>query len=92
MISEKEVKHIAKLARLELTDKEIKKMKKNLSAVLDYFDVLKSAPALPKQSSGETRKANVAREDEVKKDGVADKIIDASPNKKDRYIKVKNIL
>ena len=44
MISKEEVEHIAKLARLELTEKEIEKMQKDLSAILDYFDLLKNAP------------------------------------------------
>ena len=41
MISKDEVKHIAKLARLELTEKEVEKMQKDLSEILGYFDLLK---------------------------------------------------
>jgi aspartyl-tRNA(Asn)/glutamyl-tRNA(Gln) amidotransferase subunit C len=41
MISEDKVKHIAKLARLGLTEKEIEKFQKELSAILDYFEKLK---------------------------------------------------
>ena len=37
MISKEEVEHIAKLARLELTEKEVGKMHKDLTAILDYF-------------------------------------------------------
>ena len=44
MISKEEVRHIAELARLELSEKEIEKMQKDLSAILDYFDLLKKAP------------------------------------------------
>ena len=44
MISKEEVEHIAKLARLELSDKETEKMQKDLSAILDYFNLLKKAP------------------------------------------------
>ncbi len=44
MISKEEVEHIAKLARLELTESEVKKMQKDLSAILDYFNLLKKAP------------------------------------------------
>ena len=44
MISKDEVQHIAKLARLELTEKEIEKMQKDLSEILGYFDLLKKAP------------------------------------------------
>ena len=44
MISKEEVEHIAKLARLELAPVEIEKMQKDLSAILDYFNLLKKAP------------------------------------------------
>ena len=48
MISKTEVQHIAKLARLELTEQEVEKMQKDLSSILDYFDLLKKAPKTPK--------------------------------------------
>ena len=32
--------HIAKLARLELTKEEMKKMEKDLSCILEYFEML----------------------------------------------------
>ena len=40
MLSKEEVLKIAKLARLELTEQEVEKMQKDLSAVLDYFNLL----------------------------------------------------
>jgi len=40
MITEKEVQHIAKLARLGLTQGEIKKMQRELSSILDYIEKL----------------------------------------------------
>jgi len=41
MIDKKEVQHIAKLARLYLKQEEIEKMEKELSLILDYFNLLK---------------------------------------------------
>ncbi len=92
MISEEEVKHIAKLARLELTEKEIEKMQKDLSAILDYFNLLKKAP---KPQKGSLYTPGVyARKDEVlpRDASVVEKIIASAPDKKDDYIKVKIIL
>jgi len=37
MISEKEIQHLANLARLKLNQEEIKKYQKDLSSILDYF-------------------------------------------------------
>jgi aspartyl/glutamyl-tRNA(Asn/Gln) amidotransferase C subunit len=92
MISKEEVQHIAKLARLELTEKEIQKMQKDLSAILDYFDLLKKAPKIKIQPM--EAKASAWRKDEVllRDEGRADEIIAQAPNKKDDYIKVKTIL
>lgn len=94
MISEQDVKHIAKLARLELSEKEIKKMQKELSDILNYFDLLKKAPKFLKDSKDSVLKENLEsiRKDESKHSQASDEIIASFPNKKDEYIKVKNIL
>ncbi len=42
MLSKEQVLHVAKLAKIELTEVEIEKFQKQLSAVIDYFDILKS--------------------------------------------------
>lgn len=92
MISKEEVKHIAKLARLELTDEEINKMQKDLSEILGYFDLLKKAPAATKETKAKNA-TNVLRKDEVISSyDKRDEIIGAAPDKKDDYIKVKAIL
>ena len=49
MISKEEVQHIAKLARLELTETEVEKMQKDLSAILDYFNLLQKTPKPEKE-------------------------------------------
>ncbi len=95
MISKEEVLKIAKLARLELTDEEIVKMQKDLSAVLDYFDVLKKAPRNHAEIYAEKRgKKNELRKDQVmeRPASLANNLIAQAPGKKDNYIKVKAIL
>ena len=98
MISKEEVEHIAKLARLELTEKEVEKMQKDLSEILDYFDLLKKAdtgqhPALTKSQRRVFANLNNLRKDEVvSSHDIADELIAAAPEKKDDYIKVKSVL
>lgn len=94
MISREEVVKIAKLARLELTEVEIAKMQKDLSAILDYFNLLKRAPKLKTDRLPMSIKNLMLREDKAvpQKREVAQKIIAASPDKKDDYIKVKAVL
>lgn len=97
MISKDEVKHIAKLARLELSEKEIEKMQKDLSSILDYFNLLKKADTSRVKSAGLFKKtldiSDATRKDEARaRSDLADEIIAAAPDKKDDYIKVKAIL
>lgn len=96
MISKEEVQHIAKLARLELTEEEIEKMQKDLSSILDYFDVLKKVKSKPGATFNPTTKSGLGatRKDIVleKPTGLANNLVVAAPDKKDGYIKVKSIL
>ena len=92
MISKEEVEHIAKLSRLELTAKETEKMQKDLTEILGYFDLLKNVPEIVKNNDGKEIK-NILRKDETleKDNSMAEKLIQAAPDKKDDYIKVKAI-
>ncbi len=93
MISKEEIKHIAKLSRLELSDAELEKMQKDLSAILDYFNLLKKAPPA-KSFGGNFDVGENLRKDEIKtRDArLVEKLIAAWPDKKEDYIKVKAIL
>ena len=94
MISKEEVEHIAKLARLELTREEVEKMQKDLSAILDYFNLLKNVPKLEKSSKDTKEGLRAVRKDETKpRDAsLVEKLVVAAPDKKDDYIKVKAVL
>ena len=92
MISKEEVKHIAKLARLELTEKEIEKMQKDLSAILDYFDLLKKAPKPANPEQLTTNNKHLRKDEVISSHDIIDELIAGAPDKKDDYIKVKNIL
>ncbi|MDP2741471.1 MAG: Asp-tRNA(Asn)/Glu-tRNA(Gln) amidotransferase subunit GatC [bacterium] len=93
MISKDEVKHIAKLARLELSESEAEKMQKDLSSILDYFELLKKAPKILKKTEDLIKEdSNITRKDESKQSGLADELLGAAPDKKEEYIKVKAIL
>jgi len=101
MISKEEVKHIAKLARLGLTEKEREKMQKELSSILDYIEKLgdedksSSSPfAIARVKEVDISVENVMRNDEVRrlKPEVRRKIIEQAPETKAGYLKVKLIL
>lgn len=65
-LTKDDVVHVAKLAKLELSKKEIEKFQKQLTKVVDYIDELSEVDTTNvKPTSQTTGLANVAREDEV---------------------------
>lgn len=93
MLSKKEVQHIAKLARLGLTEKETKKFQKELSSILDYIEKLKEVDVSKAEPTSHTIKIeDVMREDESLKFKVeSSKLLELAPETKDCYLKVKSI-
>lgn len=100
MITKKEVQHIAKLARIKLTEQEVKKFQKELSSILDYFILLKEVdvsevePTFHPAEHFLKRKASATREDVEKPQDIeaVNRLVEAAPERKDRYVKVKPIL
>jgi len=97
MISREQIEHIAKLARMELTDKEKEKFSTELSSILDYIDKLNQVETKIVESISQiTGLENIVREDASRKEDtrsdIRDKFIKAAPAKKDNYFKVPKIL
>jgi len=73
MISKKEVKHIAGLGRLQLTEKEVIKMQKELSVILDYFNLLKELdPSSSAEGEGSITPSPLAEGEGLAKEGGKD--------------------
>lgn len=95
MLSPKEVQHIAKLARVGLTDGEILRFQKDLASILEYFAILQEitvssiSPTIPEQPL-----QNVTRQDVAKAKGAQEsqRLLGLAPEGKDGYLKVKSIL
>lgn len=66
MLTEEQVRHIAKLARIELTEEEVKKFTVQIGGVLEYVDVLQEVDTegVP-ETSQVTGLTNVMEEDEI---------------------------
>lgn len=93
MLTVDEVKKIAFLARIELTEKEVEKFRKELSTVLDYVEELKSVNVDGlEEVSQVTGLVNVQRMDVVVDHGNREEIFSQAPEMKDGYFKVKAIL
>lgn len=95
MITKEEVKHIAKLARLGLTEKEIKKFQKELSKILDYIEKLKEVDVENVEpTSHSILFENVMREDKEKEKLKMknEKLMELAPETKNGYLKVKKVI
>ncbi|OGI17453.1 MAG: asparaginyl/glutamyl-tRNA amidotransferase subunit C [Candidatus Moranbacteria bacterium RBG_19FT_COMBO_42_6] len=93
MISKKEVKHIAGLARIGVSEKEIERFSKDLSAVLDWIKELQEVDVEGVEATAHISGAeNVTREDKSREFLDKDKIVKLFPEEKDGYGKVKSIL
>ncbi len=94
MISKKEVKHIAKLARISLSEKEMKKMEKEISSILEYFEKLKEVDVSEVEPTFHSVPIeNVMREDKINKERKIErtKLLYLAPETKNGYLKVKSI-
>ena len=92
MITREEIKKLASLARIDLTEQETETFAKDIGAILKYVDAVKEA-ANSKDAQSNFAVRNVLREDTpVESDASAEDILKNAPSTKDGYIEVKKIL
>lgn len=100
MLTKEEIKHLAELARLELTEKETEKYQKQLSEILDYMDILKKIDTSNiKEKLVGSGNINQSRGDEIR--GIIERaeaeivcsniLKETSGATKDNFIKTKKI-
>ncbi len=93
MLTREEVIKIAALSRIALSEAEVEKFRKDLSAVLDYIDELKKVDVSGVSEVFEvTGLVNVQRDDKVAVAENHEEIFSQAPEMKDGYFKVKAIL
>ncbi len=94
-LTREDVRHIAYLARIGLSDAEVARYQKNLSAVLAHFGELAAVPTDDVQPIGHiTGMTNVLRSDRAVPcdDATKKRIMDAVPATSDEgYIVVKSV-
>ncbi len=93
MISKDEVRHIANLARIGITEKETDKFSRDLSSILDWIaqlDKVDVTGVLP--TAHITGMNDVSREDRIVDFANREKIVELFPEGKNGYDKVKSVL
>ncbi len=98
MLTEKEIRHIASLARIKITGEEEEKFKKELSSILDYINKLNEVDTDGIEPLYQTTGlVNSLRKDESRKEFEMNEnlnklLIEQAPHKEKRFIKVKSVL
>lgn len=93
MISKKEVKHIADLARVGINDEEIDKFSQDLSSILDWMEQLNEIDVEKVEPTAHiTGLENRIREDKENDFKNKEGIIKLFPEEKNNYNKVKSVL
>jgi aspartyl-tRNA(Asn)/glutamyl-tRNA(Gln) amidotransferase subunit C len=92
-LTKEDVKKISELCRIELTEDEIEKFQKELSVILGYVSELNQVDTEGVEEIAQvTGLENVFREDVSEQSELREKIIQNFPDKKDTFLKIKNIL
>jgi len=92
-LSREEVLHIARLARLGLSEEEVKRLGEQLSNILENFELLKQVDTtnVPPTAQSITLQ-NVTREDEVAPSLLKDEVLANAPRKEDDFFRVRAVL
>lgn len=92
MITVKDVEHVAKLARLELTEEEKEKFAGQLGDVLKYVEQMNevdTSNVIPMAHAMDF--VNVVREDEVRYEQTKEELMKNAPDAEDGFFKVPKI-
>ncbi len=79
-LSHEQVRHIAKLARLRLSDAEVDKFSKELTSILSYVDMLGEVDTTGVEATAQvTGQTNSFRDDTVETRATPDDLLGTSP-------------
>jgi aspartyl-tRNA(Asn)/glutamyl-tRNA(Gln) amidotransferase subunit C len=92
-LTREDVKHIALLARLGLTDEDIDKFQIQLSVILDNFEILKKVDTTDVEPTAQSIVLeNVFREDKAEQSYKVEDVLANAPQQDDNYFKVQAVL
>ncbi len=92
-ITMKEVEHVARLARLELTNEEKERMRAQLDSILTYIDKLNELDtSAVEPTSHVLPMMNVFRDDEVRPSLSQEETLANAPDRQDLFFRVPRIL
>jgi aspartyl-tRNA(Asn)/glutamyl-tRNA(Gln) amidotransferase subunit C len=93
MISREEVQHVARLARLHLTDEELERMRQQLDAILAYIDKLRELDVEGVEPTAHAVPlVNVMRPDELRPSLSQEAALANAPDRADEFFRVPRII
>jgi len=93
MISREDVLHVARLARLELSEPELEKMREQLNSILTYIDRLKELDvAGVEPTSHAVPMVNVMRDDVVVPSFPREEMLANAPDRVGEFFRVPRII
>jgi aspartyl-tRNA(Asn)/glutamyl-tRNA(Gln) amidotransferase subunit C len=93
MIERKDVEHVARLARLALTEAELERMRGELTAILHYIDKLRTVDVEGVEpTSHAVPLVNVMREDEVEPPFDHEAMLGNAPDRSGESFRVPRII
>jgi len=92
-LSHEEVRHIAELAKLGITDEEVEQFSEQLSAILEYAEMINrlDTDAIP-PTAQVIELRNIMRDDESRPSLPAEEILANAPRREDDRFQVQAIL
>jgi len=93
LLTPEEVRHVAMLARLGLTDEEVETMRAQLAQVLDYIAMLSEVDTSAVEPTAQVlAQSNVMRTDTPRPSMPVDEVLRNAPRKEDTFFRVPAVL
>lgn len=88
-----EVRYIARLARVALSDDEVERLRDELSSILDHFSILDDIDTQSVPPTAQSLELHtVERDDELRPSLPIDEVLRNAPRTEDGYIRVRAVL
>ncbi len=92
-LTDEEVRHIALLARLGISDAEVEKFRNQLSSILENMDILQQVDTTGLEPTSQSvALENVYREDETRPSLPVTEVLSNAPGQEDNSFKVNAVL
>lgn len=92
-LSEAEVRHIARLARVGVTDEEVERLQAQLSTILEHFDLLSAIDTEGVPPTAQSFDlANVERDDVARESPSRETVLANAPKVDGPYVRVRAVL